>query len=163
MVKQQRPKKDLPWSGGGQTAPPRPLMVGVTVRPALSGLPESRAACSTADPLPPLCRRGVSIPGSQLHLLPWCSPGCSSSPKPPPTAQGILLRGENPASPFLFPGAQDWPPDPWPLGQRQGLASSHPRCPAERFSSPLQAGFCGSPPPHNFNMVFQRSANAFKT
>lgn len=34
---------------------------------------------------------------------------------------------------------------------------------AERFSSPLQAGFCGSPPPHNFNMVFQRSANAFKT
>lgn len=42
----------------------------------------------------------------------------------------MLLRGENPASLFLFPGAQDWPPDPWPLGQRQGLASSPHQMPS---------------------------------
>lgn len=99
---------------------------------ALSGLPGSRAACSTADPLPPVCCRAVSIPGSQLHLLPWCSQD-AFSPKPPPhppTAQCMLLRGENPASLFLFPGAQDWPPDPWPPGQRQGLASSPHQMPS---------------------------------
>lgn len=78
--------------------------------------------CDRLHPVSSLLPVAISIPGSQPHLLPWAKSTLSLPSRP------LVQPPERPAHclPFLLPGAQDWPLDPWHLNQEQHQSRDWP-------------------------------------